>query len=284
LEFAFPLSRLWLLSGRYREGQELLEKCLALDRSSSDDVRARCIQRLGSIYWGQGNVGDAQSAYGEALSLFRKLGSTNDVAAALSNLGMTAAAIGDDDLAIRQFKLAFRLVKNTNPDRAREIRYNINGMLIEQGRYEEALVLTQKMVDEYFELGESGESIYALTTLAQLNLYVGDPNNSIKILRNTLSIAAEHAKESAIMFVALTLGECATALDKPDLAGNCLAILEQLDAESGHQFAGMDLERYLELCGRTNANPLAESSGDPCTDLETLANCLYEAAVALERA
>jgi predicted ATPase/class 3 adenylate cyclase len=254
LEFAYYLSRPWVLGGRYREGEKLIEMALSADRSSPAEIKAKTLQRLGSIYWHQGNVIEAEARYSQALDLFRELKALSEVAASVCNLGMTASALGRTDVAIKRMRLAYRLVRGSDPGRAQSIRYNLNGLLLEQRRYEEALGVCREMVKEFNATNAPEKAIAAMTTQAWVTGALGRPDEAIAIVADCLDRLHRYPNPTASAQLALTLAECALMQGRAEAAQTCIGLLQALQEVSGDHFSGLDLERQTALLEKVAPN------------------------------
>jgi predicted ATPase/class 3 adenylate cyclase len=99
---AGALWRFWQLRGHLSEGRRWLEESLRMasgDRPTA--ARAKALAGVGGIYWWQGDVPGARTAYEEALDIERRLGDPDRTAEALYNMAFPLVADGDMDAAAK---------------------------------------------------------------------------------------------------------------------------------------------------------------------------------------
>jgi predicted ATPase len=96
--------------GERERAAELMERSLSLFRRHGDQERvAAALNSLGVIKWGLGDLEGARSFLEESISLRREIGDEAGTATGLSNLGIVAFEQGDLDEAETRFKETFEL-------------------------------------------------------------------------------------------------------------------------------------------------------------------------------
>jgi predicted ATPase len=153
LRLVGALWRYWLFRGRLREGQEWLERCLAMAEGDGDAeqvaVYAKVLQGAGAFARNLGDNDRAATLFEASVTLYRGLGDTRGLASALGYL----AAAGPLDHGDRE--------------RARTL-------------FEESLALWR-------ELGNVGGIAYALSNLGQLAFDEGEEARAGTLFRESLS-------------------------------------------------------------------------------------------------
>lgn len=112
------------------------EAAFADNLDGSDEVESfRAHNNLGSISAMLGRLEDSYRHFDAALTIGRRQGSLQDIAATLNNLGATAERLGDYQRAERHFREGSSLArKDENPQREAEVLLNLAVVYLRQGQ------------------------------------------------------------------------------------------------------------------------------------------------------
>jgi predicted ATPase/DNA-binding CsgD family transcriptional regulator len=118
LRFACSLWRFWLYRGPYEEGRSWLERALEGDAETSPRLRREALYGLGLLAVNQGDVGRAESCFGESLAVSRAHGDATGVAFGWLGLGVVAIHLRQFDQATTRLEEALAAARQLD-DRAR---------------------------------------------------------------------------------------------------------------------------------------------------------------------
>jgi tetratricopeptide (TPR) repeat protein len=103
------------LNGHFAAAERLLVDALGQLAQGDNGLRAKALGNLGDVYSEQEEYMKAESAYFQALSLWRQLSDPGDAALMLHNLGMIYSIQERNDEALRFLTQAYRFVQSASP-------------------------------------------------------------------------------------------------------------------------------------------------------------------------
>ncbi|MDB5076323.1 MAG: transcriptional regulator, LuxR family [Chloroflexi bacterium] len=176
LRLAAALGYFWEVRGYLREGQEALERALARVPGADPRLRARVLNRLGSVLISQGEAERSQVVIEEALALGRALKDADITARSLTQLGRRAISVRlpEDGTreATRLLEEALALRQQMGDRRgAANVRTPLGWLALGQRAYERAEPLGQEALAAYREVGDEAG---ATVTLVMLCLAAGE--------------------------------------------------------------------------------------------------------------
>jgi class 3 adenylate cyclase/tetratricopeptide (TPR) repeat protein len=198
-------------SGRWQEALELYEKGRELRLRLGDVVDAAMgTNNIGEILSDQGRHQEAEEHFREALRVWKAARFTQGVAFALGNLGRNASRMGrfaDAEELLQRAREEFGRV-GAEPEIV-EIDARIAEAYVLQGRYEEALVLSDDALRRAHAIGGAGASEPALLRIrGSALLRSGDADGASVALLRSLELARQRESDYDR---ALTLMELAEA-------------------------------------------------------------------------
>jgi tetratricopeptide (TPR) repeat protein len=103
------------LNGHFAAAERLLVDALGQLAQGDNGLRAKALGNLGDVYSEQEEYMKAESAYSQALSLWRQLSDPSDAALMLHNLGMIYSIQGRNDEALGFLTQAYQFVQSASP-------------------------------------------------------------------------------------------------------------------------------------------------------------------------
>jgi tetratricopeptide (TPR) repeat protein len=103
------------LNGHFAAAERLLVDALGQLTQGDNVLRAKALGNLGDVYSDQEEYVKAESAYSQALSLWRQLSDAGNAALMLHNLGMIYSIQNRNDEALRFLTPAYQLVQSASP-------------------------------------------------------------------------------------------------------------------------------------------------------------------------
>src|SRR5205823_3641576 len=110
LRLGMAVWRLWYLRGYWTEGRQWLRRLLGLPGTTLRQ-RALLQRRAGQLAWLQGDYREARELLEECLAFFRRLGTPEDLPAALNALGEVVRTQGDYAMARSLFEESLALLR-----------------------------------------------------------------------------------------------------------------------------------------------------------------------------
>jgi predicted ATPase/DNA-binding CsgD family transcriptional regulator len=257
LRLAGALGPYWQIHDHLTEGQAWLEQALALDAETPPDVRARGLTAGGGLAFLRGDTARAVSWQQESIGLWRQLGDTAGMAAALHNLARAVHYQARYDEAARLYHETLALRRQIDDRRGLAATLNSLGVLnrdrgddpAARALYEESLALYRDLQDLW------GQALLL--------------NNMARITRDANDLPGTHALcvESLDLFSALG--------DKHGITwvvSNLAIVAERQGAAS----------RAAQLTGATEA--VRETLGAAPLSLSPGERAIYEASISHVRA
>jgi DNA-binding CsgD family transcriptional regulator len=200
LRLAGAMYRFWNLRGHLGEARQWLDRALAASQDQPPGVRAKALNASGVLAGMQADDDRAEACFAESLALWRQVGDTTRVAAAIGNLGLVAQNRRDIERALDCFRKSEELYEQAGDRRGIAVSLGCRARLErQQGHEREAVPLFERSVALFRELGDDrslsnslinlGLSALTLGDLPQSTAYFTEAIELRKALGNTLGIA-----------------------------------------------------------------------------------------------
>ena len=187
--------------GLYREGLELAEKAIKVQRAHSQNVTFELATLLGDLARSYYNLGDLSSAdrlYEQAIAARRAIdASPEDLVTLLSNSAAAKGRLGKFDEAESLYRevLDIRLAKaDTSTADLGSSYYGLGCNYLQREQPEKALSILEKALNNY-SLDAHGlmdrKVAAVMATLAEVYLDLNNPSRALELLRQSLSIRQE---------------------------------------------------------------------------------------------
>jgi predicted ATPase/DNA-binding CsgD family transcriptional regulator len=256
LRLAGALGPYWQMHDHLTEGQAWMEQALALEAVTAPDVRARALTAGGGLAFLRGDTPRAISWQQESLELWRQLGDSFGLAAALHNLARAVHYQARYEEAERLYQETLALRRQIDDRRGLAATLNSLGVLMrDRGDDPTARALYEESLGLYREL----QDLWGQALLL---------NNMARITRDANELAETHALcvQSLDLFAALG--------DKHGLTWvvSNLAIVAQRQR---------DAARAAQLTGATEA--VRETLGAAPLSLSPGERAIYEASISRVR-
>jgi predicted ATPase/class 3 adenylate cyclase len=223
LRLAGAVWRFWHQRQHFREARAWFDQLLVHPGTSPrSTARAKGLTGLGGIAYWQGDYATAQSAYEEALAIYRESGDEHQVADAVYNLATVLPLRGDIGSALPLLEEAVQLhEKLGNTEMALGMKANAGYLMMMQGDLARARPLLEEGLASMEKTGDSFRIAGAHHTIGQLERRSGN-----------LAEATGHYRE---------------AIDLFRRAGDAASMLEPIEGIALVASAGGDHERALRL-------------------------------------
>jgi predicted ATPase/DNA-binding SARP family transcriptional activator len=252
LRLTGALDRFWLTRGHLAEGQRLIERSLALPRSAyprpavpppGDALRARAHEAASALAMSRGDFGAARSHLQAGVTIWRRLDSRRELAAALLSLSYATSLVGDQTLAAELWQegetranalsdpeLRALLAKGKGREARQaadpaEARRWLETALLYARRHGDPLLLSHRLLD-----------------LAPITLAMGDAGVAQSQAEEALALAHDLGHRVASAMALNELGESARYRGDYDEAGDRYAESLRLWREMGNS---SDVPRLL---------------------------------------
>jgi tetratricopeptide (TPR) repeat protein len=247
---ARALWRYWLARGRLREGRSWLERALALPGLAEAPPRvvADTHNALGNLLVDSAEYTLARQHYEEALALRRQIADSDGIAAALHNLGIVAAWLGDYQRALAHYRESLELRRMRHDDFGMALSFStIGDVQLAQGDFSgaqqhhaDALRLRERLRDA----GGSAYSIYNLGEVARLR---GDAAEAARLLAESLTRFEALGEQIGIAYCACSLGDLASQEGNPERAAALLARSLRTRTEMGDKRGIIECQETLAM-------------------------------------
>ena len=287
-------------SGRPTEALDWLQKAIDLaDRLGAKDIRQQALQYRGAARGEIGDLGGLDDVR-ESVALGLQLGLGRETALAYANLGAELFEFEGPAAALQAAEAGLALAEQRGiAELARWLSGNIVECLIELGRWDEAMRLTDQLLHQHPDLSESYDGVGLIATKAYLLCYRGAVGKAVELrdgfltrgrqisdlqmVAHILPVAALTEWAHGELTAALQLVEelervtrhgpaCYRAIALPDVARICKAAGMPGLIERFLKGADSPAARY-QHCLVTARAVLAEAQGD----LEGAANLYADA-------
>jgi predicted ATPase len=186
------LWRYWQLSGRLREGRELVDRAVELGPDEPTPARMWAVMAAGSIAYWQADSERAHGMYREELELARQIGDIAGEADATFNLSATGFIVGDRTSSLDLVRQARALYEQAGDqvgaDRTLWAEHNV---LAYEGRIAEAMPLVYEAAKRYEANGDVMYQAQSAGSLSWMAMMAGDRATSITW--GSRALASTHA-------------------------------------------------------------------------------------------
>src|SRR5438445_386721 len=206
LRLAGALGYFWEVRGYLREGQKALEEALARVPGADPRLRARGLNRLGSLLLWQGEAERARVVIEDALALGRALEDADITARSLAQLGRRALQIGPPEEGMRAatqlLDEALALRQQLGDRRgAANVRTHLGWLALGQRAYEHAEPLAQEALAAYREVGDEAGATVALGVLGLAAGEQGATARAVALLRQGLAASGRLQDRRLLLLV-----------------------------------------------------------------------------------
>jgi predicted ATPase/DNA-binding CsgD family transcriptional regulator len=235
LRLAGALGTFWRMRGHLSEGRRWLERALAEGGASEASVRAKALNRAGSMAVIQGDHAQATALLEESLGLFKDLGDKAGVAASLSDLGHAMLHRQADKgrlWELREEAEALRQEPLDRPATAHLVSF-LALAASDEGDYERAEALTEEGLILHRELGNIRGVVMHLTRLGTLALLRDDHARAAALLEEDLRLSWELGDEINLVFSLLGSAGVAASRGQPARAARLWGAVDAMGESSG---------------------------------------------------
>ena len=251
LKLVGALAWFWQVRSHLREGNEHLTAALASTNSEpARPARARALWGAAHMLTWQGDPVKAQSLMDEALSMWRELDDSKEIAFALEGIGWAQFLAGEDEAAKTTFEECLQL------QRVEGDEYSINramvGMaqvLVALSEVEEARPIALEIVNCSEAHNDKRNEHFGWHFLADCALIEGKCEESLELYKRSLVLAQELGDQIETSFevqgVAMSLAGLGKGAQALVLASAAKAEWDRIGADIHIRFWDALLERYL---------------------------------------
>ena len=192
LRLAGALGWFWYTRGYWNEGRESLRAALSLAANSPPAARAKALYWAARLAGRQQDRRTARSLYDESLALYRRLGSKQDIAVLLNDLGLAAQFEGEYDAARAFDEESLAIFRQLNDRHGSGwALLHLSRLALFQGDVETARSNLGESLTIFRELGSKNGIASALRDLGGLALHQGDYEAARRHYEESLAIFRE---------------------------------------------------------------------------------------------
>jgi DNA-binding CsgD family transcriptional regulator/tetratricopeptide (TPR) repeat protein len=195
LRLAAACWKYWRVRGYLSEGRERLAVALGRPKAQSrTEARAWALLRASNLAYIQSDYPAVGPPAEEALAIFRELGLSVGVGAALAldALGELATEIGDYDTAPRLFEEALTIFRGLNDDAGTaDMLLQLGYAAMRVGDYERAAALLDESLPIFRKVGDKHFLGFALAGLGELSIRQSHLDRAEMLLEESLSVRRE---------------------------------------------------------------------------------------------
>jgi predicted ATPase/DNA-binding SARP family transcriptional activator/DNA-binding CsgD family transcriptional regulator len=245
LRLAATLGSFWYRYGRIIEGRHWLEAVLAQTDGVESATRAKILRLAGVLSEESGLYERAEKLHEQGLALYRRLGSTEGVAASLTSLGSLAFAVGDLERGMLLTQESLALKQELGDERAlMSSRNNLGEMMQKAGELAKAQTLFEENLrSDEMSKDEWGQAVSRLN-LGTLAIEQGDLVRSEKLLFEALRAFRRLGDEDASTECLESLAGAAGARGEWVRAATLFGAAEAAREVLGVPIRPVDQERY----------------------------------------
>jgi CHAT domain-containing protein len=247
------LASLWRDRGDLRRADSLFAEAGAI-RARSGDSRglAADLNNRGLIAQTLGDVAGARRAFETALAANRRAARGGPAAVNLVNLANLDVLVGDPDAAARRYRAALDLYRSEDdrPNTA-DVWHDIGLLRLSGGDYPGATTALTTALAIYLATGPVSEVAAVRRDLAEVRAATGDVQGGLQELRRAETEIGSGTDDPGLRAgLALTRGDLALALNRPDEADLAFARAQQFFRRAGDpagEAEGLQGRGYLSL-------------------------------------
>ena len=251
LMLAGALAWFWVLRSHLVEGRAHLTAALAsVESKTARASRARVLWGVGHMLSLQGDAVNSRPCIEEALSIWRELGDTYEIALALESIGWTQFMNSDDEAACATFEECLRLQRARGDlNLINRAMVGLTQVLVALGRTEEARPMALEIIKFSEAHDDKRNEHFGWHFLADCALIQGDCSDSLKLYRQSLSLAQALGDQIETSFevqgVAMSLAGLGKSKESVHLAAAAKAEWERIGADIHIRFWTQLLDRFI---------------------------------------
>ncbi|MGC4042656.1 MAG: tetratricopeptide repeat protein [Armatimonas sp.] len=269
LSLAGALWGFWERRGQMREGQQWLERALALTTPASLEARSKALNRLGAILNATCDFDRAMEVHQEARELYLQQGDIKGIAQAWNRIGFVAGQRGRDEEAREAFHEALALERQLGN------RFNmaaaLNGLgILAQNRsdLDDATLLFTEALELFQALDNSGGIADTLFNLASIEIERQRWEDALALLDRAGTIYESMGDAWSRSYVSFSQGVVARYQERWADAARLLTEALTVCREVGDQ------KKIADILFQQGA--LAQSLNEPAAQLYQEALAIYE--------
>ena len=273
LTLAGALAWFWVLRSHLIEGRTHLTAALAAtDSRPPRSSRARVLWGAGHMLSLQGDAAGSRPCIEEALSMWRELGSTFEIALALESIGWTQFMNSDDEAACRTFEECLQLQRaRGDANLINRAMVGLAQVLVALGRTEEARPMAKEIIDFSEAHDDRRSEHFGWHYLADCALINEDFNESLTLYRRSLSLAHALGDQIETSFevqgVAMSLAGLGKSRRAVELAAAAKTELQRIGADISVRFWTQLLDKCIGHAKQALGPEESEKASKVGTDL-----------------
>jgi predicted ATPase/tRNA A-37 threonylcarbamoyl transferase component Bud32 len=251
LTLAGALAWFWVLRSHLVEGHAHLTSALASTGSQpARPARARVLSGVGHMLSLQGDAVGSRPCIEEALSMWRELGDTFEIALALEDIGWTQFLNSDDEAACATFEECLRLQRaRGDSNLINRAMVGLTQVLVALGRTEEARPMALEIIKFSEARDDKRSEHFGWHFLADCALIQGNCSESLPLYRRSLSLAQALGDQIETSFevqgVAMSLAGLGMSRQSIQLAAAAKAEWERIGADIHVRFWTELLDTFI---------------------------------------
>jgi predicted ATPase/DNA-binding SARP family transcriptional activator/DNA-binding CsgD family transcriptional regulator len=245
LQLAKALGPFWYLQGLLREGQRWLKEALANKDAVPVSVRAKGLSTSAFIAFHQGDYQRAIALCKEVLALPREMVDTADIAAMLTNLGLTALAKSDYERSAALIEEAAALWRRIG-DRVGIVRtlYCLGLVAAFRGDHAKARALHEEGLPLALEVGDKVGIAWSLAQGALAALSRGDYEQAKALCTEGIELTRQTGYSHSTLWMLRILAALASAQGQPVRSARLWGMAETLGESIGVAVTPIEQQYY----------------------------------------
>jgi predicted ATPase/DNA-binding CsgD family transcriptional regulator len=250
LRLAGAMYRFWNLRGHLGEARQWLDRALPLSLDQPALVRAKALNASGVLAGMQGDDERAEACFAESLGLWRLVGDSTRVAAAVGNLGLVAQNRHDLERALACFRESEALYDVAGDQRGIAVSLGCRARLErQQGHHRQAVPLFERSVALFRELGDARSLANSLANLGHSALALQDRQRSTAYFTESLELRQALGNTLGIAECLEGFAALAMAAGRPRRAARLYGAAEALREITGAPLLDADRAQHERLVG-----------------------------------
>lgn len=236
LRLVTALGRYWYVHGRLREGQEWLERALALDPSetTAPAARARALSWLEHMTAYQGDFARSAARLERALAIFRALGDRSGEARVMFQIGGLAEFQGDDEQARPWYEHALAIYRDLGDhSRIALVLENLGDAAYRRRDYATAAALANEALTTSRAGGDILITTHSLIGVAQVGSITGNYARAADALNECLALTVAVGHRIGLADALAACAGLVGAAGQPTASARFLGATDALCAEIG---------------------------------------------------
>ncbi len=239
------LARYWMIRGLLAEGQQTLERLLALAGPVPAELRVRLFNRVGILAAMQRKFEEAEPHLRASIDLARQHGDTQGEAMSLNSLGAMSIERGDYVAARRYLELCLPAWKQLdNANGLASTLNNLGAVALLMEDYPAALAWFEQSLPVFRELGDRRMIAGVLYNLGDLSLQQGDGDGARRYLRDSLELRHQIGEVGGMAEALEGFGRLSVAEGKPADAARLMGAASKMRETVGAPLAPVNQAEY----------------------------------------